>query len=58
MEYGGVWFSLVDPWPEHWPNNWYQDDDMYIDYSADGYYLYNRRYPRDRIAIVFYLNMN
>jgi hypothetical protein len=58
MEYGGVWFSLVDPWPEYWPNNWYQDDDMYIDYSGDGYYLYNRRYPQDRIAIVFYLNVN
>jgi len=29
---------------------------VYIDYSGDGYYLYNRRYPRDRIAINVYLD--
>jgi hypothetical protein len=58
FQYGGYWFSLVDPWPQYWSNNWYENDEVYIDYSGDGYYLYNRRYPRDRIAITFYLNVN
>jgi len=56
FQYGGFWFGLVDPWPEYWSANWYDDDDVYVDYYGDGYYLYNRRYPGDRIAISFYLN--
>ena len=56
FQYGGYWFGLVDPWPEHWSNDWYDSDDVYVDYYGDGYYLYNRRYPSDRIAISFYLN--
>jgi hypothetical protein len=56
FQYGGFWFSLVDPWPEYWSDNWYDADDVYIDYSGDGYYLYNQRYPRDRIAISVYVN--
>jgi hypothetical protein len=56
FQYGGFWFSLVDPWPEYWSDNWYDNDDVYIDYSGDGYYLYNRRHPRDRIAITVYVN--
>jgi len=51
FEYGGYWFSLIDPWPEYWSDNWYQNDDMYIDYYNDGYYLYNRRHPGIRIAL-------
>jgi len=56
FQYGGYWFSLVDPWPEYWSDNWYDNDDVYIDYFGDGYYLYNRRYPWDRIAISVYVN--
>ena len=56
FQYGGFWFSVVDPWPEYWSNNWYDSDDVYIDYSRDGYYIYNRRYPNDRIAVMVYLN--
>ena len=56
FQYGGFWFGLVDPWPEYWSSNWYDDDDVYVDYYGDGYYLYNRRYPGDRVAISFYLN--
>ena len=56
FQYGGFWFSLVDPWPEYWSDGWYDADDVYIDYYEDGYYLYNPRYPRDRIAIVFYVH--
>lgn len=55
FRYGGFWFSLVDPWPEYWSDDWYDNDDVYIDYFDDGYYLYNPRYPRDRIAIMVYL---
>jgi hypothetical protein len=56
FQYGGFWFSLVDPWPEYWSDDWYDNDDVYIDYSEDGYYLYNRRHPRNRIAITVYVN--
>ena len=56
FQYNGFWFSVVHPWPEYWPDNWYENDDVYIDYSGDGYYMYNRRYPRDRIAISVYVN--
>ena len=56
FHYGGYWFGLVDPWPEYWSNDWYDNDDVYVDYYDGGYYLYNRSYPRDRIAISFYLN--
>jgi hypothetical protein len=56
FQYSGFWFSVLDPWPEYWETNWYENDDMYIDYSEDGYYLYNRRYPRDRIAVTVYVN--
>jgi hypothetical protein len=56
FQYGGFWLSVLDPWPEYWEDNWYDNDDVYIDYSGDGYYLYNRRYPGDRIAISVSLN--
>jgi hypothetical protein len=56
FQYGGYSFSVVDPWPEYWSNNWYNNDDMYIDNSGDGYYLYNRSYPQDRVAISVYAN--
>ncbi len=56
FQYGGYWFSLIDPWPEYWSDNWYDNDDVYIDYSNDGYYLYNRRHPGVGIAISVYLN--
>jgi hypothetical protein len=45
FQYHGFWFGLVDPWPEYWPDNWFETDDVYIDYYEDGYYMYNRRHP-------------
>ena len=51
FSYGGFSFLLLDPWPESWAENWYAADDLYIDYD-DGYYLYNRRYPNFRLAIM------
>ncbi len=50
FSYNGLSFMIVDPWPESWGDNWYDADDVYIDYD-DGYYLYNRRYPGVGIAI-------
>lgn len=41
---------MVDPWPENWGNDWYRNDDVYVDFE-DGYYLHNRRDPGFRIAI-------
>ena len=51
FQYGGYWITAVDPWPEYWGNNWYDNDDVYITYVDDGYYMYNRRYPTVGIAI-------
>jgi hypothetical protein len=56
FQYGGYWLSVVDPWPEYWSDNWYDDDDVYINYSDDGYYLFNHRHPQDRLAITVFLN--
>jgi len=56
FQYRGFWFAVLDPWPEYWRDNWYDDDDVYIDYSGDGYYLYNSRFPQDRIAVSVSLN--
>ncbi|HEY6127417.1 MAG TPA: hypothetical protein VIW23_04470 [Candidatus Acidoferrum sp.] len=56
FQYGGYWFGLIDPWPEYWSSDWYDSDDVYVNYDEDGYYLYNRRYRNDRVAISFYLN--
>jgi hypothetical protein len=54
FEYGGFSFLMVDPWPENWAINWYALDDVYVDYD-DGYYLYNSRYPKERLAIAIVL---
>jgi hypothetical protein len=51
FQYEGYWISLVDPWPEYWGNDWYDNDDVYVTYADNGYYLYNRRYPNVGIAI-------
>jgi hypothetical protein len=49
--YSGFSFLLVDPWPGSWQANWYASDDVYIDYDS-GYYLYDRRYPGVRLAVM------
>lgn len=51
FQYQGYWISAVDPWPEYWGNDWYDNDDVYVNYVGNGYYLYNRRYPTTGIAI-------
>ena len=52
FQYGGYWFSFLDPYPEYWGNDWYQTDDVYVAYTDDGYYLYDSRYPgRPGVAV-------
>ncbi|MCU1300763.1 MAG: hypothetical protein JWQ87_1047 [Candidatus Sulfotelmatobacter sp.] len=51
FQYRGYWISTVDPWPEYWGDEWYDNDDVYVNYVDNGYYLYNRRYPNVGIAI-------
>ncbi len=51
FQYQGYWISAVDPWPQAWGDNWYDNDDVYVNYVDNGYYLYNRRYPSSGIAI-------
>lgn len=51
FQYQGYWISAVDPWPSSWGDDWYDNDDVYVDYVDNGYYLYNRRYPSSGIAI-------
>jgi hypothetical protein len=52
FQYAGHWLTIMDPYPEYWGPTWYQNDDVYVDYRGDGYYLFNRRYPgRPGLAI-------
>jgi len=52
FRYDGYWVTFVDPWPEMWPATWYETDDVYLDYTDDGYYMYNRTRPGIGIAVV------
>ena len=51
FQYDGYWVTFMDPWPEDWSPMWYENDDVYIDYTDDGYYLYNRAHPGIGIAV-------
>jgi hypothetical protein len=55
LEYGGFSFLLVDPWPEYWSDNWYEYEDVYVDYD-DGYYLHNPNYPQVKLALAVTLD--
>ena len=56
FQYNGYWFGVLDPWPESWSDDWYERDYVYIVYSNDGYYMYNRNHPGVGIAISVYIN--
>lgn len=51
FQYEGYWFSMIDPWPGDWDDDWYDTDDVYVSYMDNGYYLFNRRHPGMGIAI-------
>lgn len=52
FQYNGYWMTVVDPWPESWPDGWYDVDDVYVRYD-NGYYLYNTKYPDVGLALQF-----
>ncbi len=54
FQYGGYSFLIVDPWPGDWAQNWYAADDVYVGFD-NGYYLYNRQFPGEAIAITVVL---
>jgi hypothetical protein len=51
FQYEGYWLSVVDPWPANWGDDWYNNDQVYVSYVDNGYYLYNRSYPGVGIAV-------
>lgn len=48
FQYGGYWFEYVEPWPVGWS----YDDDCYIDYVDDDYYLFDAFHPGYRLLII------
>src|SRR5271157_2520735 len=51
FQYDGYWVTFMDPWPEDWTPTWYETDDVYLDDTGDGYYLYDRMHPGIGIAV-------
>jgi hypothetical protein len=51
FQYDGYWVTILDPWPESWGPDWYETDEVYLDYSGDGYYLYDLAHPGFPIAV-------
>ncbi|MGA8152169.1 MAG: hypothetical protein WB952_14540 [Terriglobales bacterium] len=47
FQYGGYWFGYAEPWPV----GWNYSDNVYVDYTDGGYYLYNRVHPGIRISL-------
>lgn len=48
ITYGGYSFELLDPWPAEWSF----DEDCYIDYVDDQYYLFNPAHAGMRVALI------
>jgi hypothetical protein len=51
FQYGGFWFSFAAAAPAYWGPDWYDSDDVYIDYNDGGYYLYDNRYPGQGVPL-------
>jgi hypothetical protein len=49
FNYSGYVFELVEPWPEDWA---YDQDDYYIDYMDDEYWLYSLDHPGVRLELI------
>jgi outer membrane biosynthesis protein TonB len=47
FQYGGFWFSVIDPWPV----GWLYTDNVYVDYINGGYFLCNPVHPGVYISI-------
>ena len=48
FQYGGYWFEYVEVWPAEWS----YDDDFYIDFFDDDYYLCDLQYPEIRLVVI------
>lgn len=51
FQYDGYWVTVMDPWPETWAPDWYETDNLYIDWVGDGYYLFDSNYPGMGLAV-------
>jgi hypothetical protein len=51
FQYDGYWVTFMDPWPESWSPDWYETDNVYLNYTNDGYYLYDTNRPGVGIAV-------
>ncbi len=51
FQYEGFWFTVLDPWPEDWADDWFYTDDVYVVYQEEGYYLVDQRHPGVFLAI-------
>jgi hypothetical protein len=49
FNYGGYVFEIVEVWPAGWA---YDDDDYYIDYVDDEYWLYSFDHPGVRLELI------
>jgi hypothetical protein len=48
FQYNGYWFGFQ----QEWPSGWSYDDECYIDYVDDGYYLFDPVHPGIRIMVI------
>jgi len=48
FQYGGYWFEYVEVWPAEWS----YDDDFYIDFFDDDYYLCDLEHPQIRLVVI------
>jgi hypothetical protein len=51
FQYDGYWVTFVDPWPEDWAPDWYETDNVYIEFVDGGYYVCDQNYPGIAIAV-------
>ena len=47
----GYWFTVLDPVPEYWGDDWYDTDYCTVVSSEDGYYLVDEAYPDVQLAV-------
>jgi hypothetical protein len=49
FNYSGYVFEILEPWPGDWA---YDDDDYYVEYVDDEYWLYSFRHPGVRLELI------
>jgi hypothetical protein len=51
FESNGFWFTLLEPVPEAWSDDWYDTDSIQIVEQDGGYYMVDASYPDDLISV-------